>query len=57
MELNGLVWRKPSRSNESGDACVEFASASGVVMVRDGKDPDGARLVVSRAGFRSLVRS
>ncbi|MGI5421647.1 DUF397 domain-containing protein [Actinomadura luteofluorescens] len=27
----------------------------GVVVVRDSKDPDGARVVVSRAGFRRLV--
>ncbi|MGW2313982.1 DUF397 domain-containing protein [Actinomadura luteofluorescens] len=32
------------------------ASPLGVVVVRDSKDPDGARVVMSRAGFRRLVR-
>lgn len=39
------VWRKSSRSNGSGGACVEVASnLPGIVAIRDSKDPHGPRL-------------
>ncbi|MFD0856310.1 DUF397 domain-containing protein [Actinomadura adrarensis] len=50
-----MTWRKASRSNDQGGACVELARLSGQVVVRDSKDPDGPRLVVSREAFRVLV--
>ena len=34
-----LVWRKSSHSSGNGEDCVEVAGASGVVAVRDSKDP------------------
>ncbi|QFG22074.1 DUF397 domain-containing protein [Actinomadura sp. WMMB 499] len=55
MGLSEAVWIKASRSNESGDACVELAKLSSVVAIRDSKDPEGPMLVVSGEGFRVLA--
>lgn len=54
MDLSGAVWVKASRSNESGDACVELAKLASVVVIRDSKDPDGPKVVVSYGAFRRL---
>ncbi|MFB4301631.1 DUF397 domain-containing protein [Actinomadura sp. NTSP31] len=48
-------WRKASRSTAEGDNCVEVADGTGVVAVRDSKDPDGPMLVLSRNQFRHLT--
>jgi hypothetical protein len=55
MDLSRAEWRKASRSSSNGGACVEAASLRGVVAVRDSKDPDGPRLVLSPAGWRSFT--
>ncbi|MFC4906226.1 DUF397 domain-containing protein [Actinomadura gamaensis] len=55
MELSRLVWRKASRSNESGDNCVEVADAVGGVALRDSKNPDAGALTLSRAGFGAVL--
>lgn len=57
MDLNAAVWKKSSRSNESGDACVEMASSGEAVAIRDSKDPDGPKLIVSRRDFRGLAEA
>ncbi|MFF0519086.1 DUF397 domain-containing protein [Actinomadura nitritigenes] len=48
-------WRKASRSTVQNDNCVEVADGTGVVAVRDSKDPDGPMLVLSRGEFRHLT--
>jgi len=51
-------WRKSSHSGGTSDeACVEVAGLSGVVGIRDSKDPDGGRLAVSGAEFGVLVEA
>ncbi|WP_242884871.1 DUF397 domain-containing protein [Actinomadura litoris] len=55
MELTPATWRKASRSNESGDACVEVAGVAEVVAVRDSKDPGGPKLILSRSEFRRFA--
>jgi hypothetical protein len=57
MDLSDVVWRKAMKSGENGGACVELASASGVVAVRDSKDPDGPKVIVSRDEFRQLAET
>ncbi|GAA2296729.1 hypothetical protein GCM10010402_63990 [Actinomadura luteofluorescens] len=51
MDLSKLAWRKSSRSNESGDNCIEIAGIAGAVAIRDSKDPDGPKLVIGHGDF------
>lgn len=55
MDGNVTQWRKASRSNDSGGSCVEVAALSAGVGVRDSKDPDGPRLLLTRDSFRTLT--
>ncbi|HEY0699020.1 MAG TPA: DUF397 domain-containing protein [Micromonospora sp.] len=56
MELIGARWRKSSRSNANGGACVEVAdNLPGVVGVRDSKDPSGPALTFPPAAWRAFV--
>ncbi|MBO2464205.1 DUF397 domain-containing protein [Actinomadura violacea] len=50
-------WRKASRSNTSGGACVEVAQLAGNIGVRDSKDPVGPKVALPPAGFRALVEA
>ncbi|MGJ5804376.1 DUF397 domain-containing protein [Streptomyces europaeiscabiei] len=54
VDLSQAVWRKSSYSSGNGQ-CVEVASASGVVGVRDSKHPDQAPLTFSPAEWRAFV--
>lgn len=47
-------WRKSSYSESPNTNCVEVAVGPGAVAVRDSKDPDGARLLVSRAAWSAF---
>ncbi|TCB96543.1 DUF397 domain-containing protein [Micromonospora zingiberis] len=56
MELNGARWRKSTRSGPDGGNCVEVAdNLSGVVGVRDSKDPGGPTLVFSPTSWQAFV--
>ncbi|QKW39324.1 DUF397 domain-containing protein [Actinomadura sp. NAK00032] len=55
MQLSDGVWRKSSRSTNNGGNCVELASIPGTVAVRDSKDPDGPKLLVTRRAFAALL--
>ncbi|MFG1838113.1 DUF397 domain-containing protein [Micromonospora sp. NPDC049175] len=58
MELTGARWRKGTRSNSSGGACVEVAdNLPGVVAVRDSKDPTGPVLAFTPDAWRAFVGS
>jgi hypothetical protein len=50
------MWRKSRRSSPQGDACVEVAQFGGVVGVRDSKDPEGPKLMITHQAFRALVQ-
>ena len=50
-------WRKSSYSGQDGN-CVEVArNLPGLVAVRDSKEPDGAKLVISREAWRAFIRA
>ncbi len=57
LDLTCAQWSKSSYSSANG-ACVEVAkNLPGVVAVRDSKDPDGPRLLISSDGWRTFVSS
>ncbi|MFI7487280.1 DUF397 domain-containing protein [Micromonospora echinaurantiaca] len=56
MDLTRAAWRKSSRSNSNGGACVEVAdNLPGVIAVRDSKDPTGPVLTFPPASWRAFV--
>jgi hypothetical protein len=56
MDLNAALWRKSSRSSDTGGMCVEVATnLPGVVAVRDSKNPHGPTLLFSRAEWQTFV--
>jgi Domain of unknown function (DUF397) len=56
IDLSRAEWRKSSYSGQDGN-CVEVArNLPRLVAVRDSKEPDGARLVVSRETWRVFLK-
>jgi hypothetical protein len=48
-------WFKSSYSGSEGDDCVEVAFAGDAVHVRDSKEMDGPRFVVSPAAWQDFL--
>lgn len=56
MDLSGARWRKSTRSNGSGGACVEVAdNLPDLVAVRDSKDAAGPVLTFVPDAWRAFV--
>ena len=56
MNLFNAVWHKSSYSGQSGN-CVEVArNLPELVAVRDSKEPDGAKLMVTPETWRVFIR-
>jgi hypothetical protein len=49
-----LVWRKASKSAGNGE-CVEVATASAYVAIRDSKNPKGGMLQSSPSTWQSFL--
>lgn len=55
-DLSAVTWRKSSYSNANGGDCVEVAEGfSGMVPVRDSKDPQGPALLFSAESWAAFV--
>lgn len=55
-DLSGALWRKSSRSQGSGQACVEVATnLPGIVAIRDSKNSDGPNLLSSPAAWQAFL--
>ena len=55
IDLSRAEWRKSSYSSQSGN-CVEVArNLPRFVAVRDSKEPEGARLVVSMSAWQVFM--
>lgn len=53
----GVVWRKSTRSNPSGN-CVELAQLpTGEIGIRNSRDPQGAVLICTRTEMRAFIAS
>ncbi|WP_433476019.1 DUF397 domain-containing protein [Spirillospora sp. CA-142024] len=50
-----IEWRKSSRSNASGNECVEVAALAEGCGIRDSKAPDAGHLTLSPESFTRLV--
>ncbi|WP_405586574.1 DUF397 domain-containing protein [Streptomyces sp. NBC_01190] len=50
-----LRWPKSSYSSNEGPDCVEVATTSGTVHVRDSKDPEGPQLAFSPAAWSRFL--
>lgn len=50
-------WRKSTRSSANGGACVELASDSGVILVRDTANRDGGTLSFSAETWATFTAS
>ena len=50
----GMNWRKSSYSGNGGTNCVEVAAAN-VVLVRDSKNPEGAKLAFNTASWKAFT--
>jgi hypothetical protein len=48
-------WRKSTHSNGVGGECVEVATVSGHVLIRDSKDPAGPHLGITLEAARELI--
>lgn len=56
MELTDARWRKSSWSAVGNNSCVEVAAnLTGIIAVRDSKDPEGPKLVFSPAQWRDFI--
>ncbi|TDC69151.1 DUF397 domain-containing protein [Actinomadura sp. GC306] len=53
--MNKAAWRKARRSSDQGDACVELALFPEAIAVRDSKNPDGPKLLITRDAFRAVL--
>jgi hypothetical protein len=50
-------WRKSSYSGGNGGSCVETASESDVILVRDTTDRDGGTLALPAVAWRKFIDS
>lgn len=55
--ISPTSWRKSSHSNTNGGECIEFLpSAIGPIVVRDSKNPDGARLTFTHDAWEAFIK-
>jgi Domain of unknown function (DUF397) len=52
-----MDWRKSTYSDTNGGQCVETATASDVILVRDTTDRDGVTLSVPAETWRAFTDS
>lgn len=50
-----IEWRKATRSNASGNECVEVAALTEGRGIRDSKAPEAGHLLLSPGNFARLI--
>ena len=53
--MEGMNWRKSSYSGANGGNCTEVATTPGTVLVRDSKNPYGAKLPFSAKAWGTFM--
>lgn len=53
-DFSKAQWHKSNRSNPSGN-CVEVAFVDELIGVRDSKDPQGPKLVFTKAEWNAFI--
>jgi hypothetical protein len=56
-DLSRAVWRKSSHSNAEGGECVEIATVTHRVAIRDSKHPHGPALAIDADQWRAFLRA
>ncbi|TYK49380.1 DUF397 domain-containing protein [Actinomadura decatromicini] len=56
MAPNIATWRKASYSSGNGGNCVELARLGNTIAIRDSKNPDGPKLVLTPRALHDLTR-
>ena len=54
-DLSAAIWRKSTRSSGGGSNCVEVAPLLSRVAIRDSKNPEGGRVIITHAAFQELI--
>jgi Domain of unknown function (DUF397) len=57
MQTMSAPWRKSSYSANGGQDCVEAGNVSGLVVIRDTKDREGAILAFPAGAWASFISS
>ncbi|GAA1778644.1 hypothetical protein GCM10009735_06000 [Actinomadura chokoriensis] len=55
--MDMITWRKARKSSDQGDACVEVARFPEAVAVRDSKNPDGPKLLLTPHTFQTILNN
>ena len=55
--ISSANWRKSSYSGGNGGDCVEVATLSNGIAVRDSKDPDGPKLIFTPAAWTAFTQT
>ncbi|MFC3576692.1 DUF397 domain-containing protein [Streptomyces yaanensis] len=55
MSMSELAWFKSSYSSGSGDDCVEVATSSTTIHVRDSKNTQGPHLTLSPTAWAEFL--
>jgi Domain of unknown function (DUF397) len=57
MDNSHLTWRKSTHSGGNGGECIEVAAtAEALVAVRDSKNPDGPKLLISSPMWQTFAQ-
>ena len=51
----GMNWRKSSYSGNGGTNCAEVATTATLVLLRDSKNPEGAKLAFDTASWKAFT--
>jgi hypothetical protein len=54
-DLAQATWRKSSRSDNNGGACVEVAHLADTIAVRDSKNPDNGTILLTPSQWMTFI--